>query len=284
MWKFSRISVGLFSATFSLLAASAPTTVVYQKFDSPSLPAGWGFGSQNGGSVGISTDTGKNFSGSSGSIKGSYPIANGDGYVWGSYSLAPLNTRDIYVEFWAKMPNAKQGLKFLKVFGAYNGTNNYANTSFSLDATGIETGGMVYVAFGDGTATANDTQNGVWLAGTNDSERAYHGVGRSANVATILTPQNSVWPASAWGKGWHRFRFHVKFNSGTTAANEVPDGEVYAEIDGLVYVNAKGIFNRHYTNLPIDRVELFGWAQSGTTPFEVWYDNVRISTGGFVEP
>ena len=73
----------------------------------------------------------------------------------------------------------------------------------------------------------------------------------------------------------------MKYNSGTTAQNEVPDGKYYVEIDGVVYVDASGLFNRHYSNAPIDRVELLGWAQSGTAPFEILYDDFRITTGGF---
>jgi hypothetical protein len=77
---------------------------------------------------------------------------------------------------------------------------------------------------------------------------------------------------------------HVKYNSGTTAENEVADGEYYVEIDGKVYVNATGLFNRHYSNLPIDRVEFFNWAQNGTQPFEIWLDDIRVTTGGFLQP
>lgn len=74
----------------------------------------------------------------------------------------------------------------------------------------------------------------------------------------------------------------AKFNSGTDASNEVADGEFYLEIDDVVWVDAKNLFNRHYSNLPIKKVELFGWSQSRPADFELWYDDVRISTGGFV--
>lgn len=283
--RYTAIALGLLASSLAPLAA-AFTTILYEQFNTLPLSLNWTIGAHNGGSVSISSDTTRNYAGSAGSLKGTYPIATGDSYVWAAYDLSALALSDIYIEFRAKMPGAKQGLKFLKIFGGESGgpAPNYANTTFALDATGIDNGALVYAAFGDGSTTANDTANGVWLAGINDPDRAYHGIGRADGLATVSTPQNAIWPSSAWGTAWHHFRFHVKFNSGTSALNEVNDGELYVEIDGVVYVDASGLFNRHYTNAPIDRVEFFGWAQNGTTPFELWYDDIRITTGGFYEP
>jgi hypothetical protein len=238
---------------------------------------GWSFGSQSGGSVSISTNTALNYNGDAGSIVGSYPIATGDGYVYGGYSVASLKTEELYIEFWAKMPNAKQGLKFLKIFGGGTQSTGYANTTFALDYTGYDPGAMYQVSFGDGSTTGNDTANVINFDGSVPSA-----IGRSYGKATVSTPLKTRFASTAWGTGWHHFRFHVKFNSGTTAATEVNDGAYYVEIDGKVYVNATGLFNRNVANAPIDRVELFGWSQGGTQPFQVWYDQVRISTGGFI--
>ena len=63
--------------------------------------------------------------------------------------------------------------------------------------------------------------------------------------------------------------------------NRFADGEIFVRIDGKVYLDAKGVYNRHPSNPPIERVEILGWAQSGTTPFELWYDNIEIAVGGF---
>jgi hypothetical protein len=245
------------------------------EFDTTSLSIpGWLFGAQLGGAVSVSTDTGNNYAGSFGSLKGSYPVATGDVYVWGVYDISILATRDVYIDCWAKMPAAKQGLKFIKIFGA--DTGGVANTTFGLDYTGGDQGSMYQVSFGDGSSTYNDTQNAI-----NFDSTSPEWVGRSYGTATVLTPQHQRWASANWGSGWHHFRVRAKFNSGTTAANEVADGAYYVEIDGVVYVDAQGVFNRHYSNGPIDRVELFGWAQNGNAPFEVWYDNVKITTGGF---
>jgi len=74
----------------------------------------------------------------------------------------------------------------------------------------------------------------------------------------------------------------VKFNSVNASGVPVPDGEVYVEIDGKVYVDATGLYDRNPANGPINYIQFGGWAQTDPRPFDVWFDNIRISTGGFV--
>jgi hypothetical protein len=257
------------------LVVTAATTQTFEEFESTTLSQnGWVFGAQAGATMSVSTDKTANLNGSLGSVKASYPTPTGAVYAWATYNMASLNSREVYVDFWAKMPNAKQGLKFLKIFGGDNG--GYANTTFALDYTGADYGSMYQVSFGDGSTNGNDTANVINFDG-----QYPNWIGRSYGKATVSTPPKKAWASSNWGTTWHHFRIHTKFNSGTTAATEVNDGEYFVEIDGVVYVDAKGLFNRHYSNLPIDRVELFGWSQSGTKAFDIWYDNVRITTGGW---
>lgn len=177
------------------------------------------------------------------------------------------------------MPAVKQGLKFLKIFGQSPVNGNYANTTFALDYTGGDPGSMYQVSFGDGSTVGNDTGNVINFDGTYPAW-----IGRSYGKAVLSTPQKASFGSVKWGTSWHHFQMRVKFNSGTTSANEVNDGAYYVAIDGNVYVNATGLFNRNPSNGPIDRVELFGWSQNGASPFEIWYDNVKISTGGFMNP
>lgn len=257
------------------LAHAAGTTHTLATFDNGSLSqSGWLFGAQAGATLSVSTDTSKNLNGSAGSLRATYPTPTGAVYAWATYSVASLATYDLYIEFWAKMPAAKQGLKFLKIFGRDNA--GYANTTFALDYTGADYGSMYQVSFGDGSTAYNDTANVINFDGSYPQW-----IGRSFGSATVQTPMRRAFRSSDWGASWHKFRIRVKFNSGTNATNQTADGAYYVEIDGNVYVNATGLFNRHYSNGPIDRVELFGWSQSGTQPFEIWYDDVRISTGGF---
>jgi hypothetical protein len=263
------------------LTGWAQTGVIQTSIISPTslnIP-GWTFGSQAGGSLTLSTNTALNYNNEAGSLVGSYPSSprsGGDVYVWGAYSLAALQTEDIYVEFWAKMPGSKQGLKLLKIFGGSSTSGNYANTTFALDYTGGDPGAMYQVSFGDGSTVGNDTANVINFDGTNPAL-----IGRSYGKATVQTPRKASFSSADWGTGWHHFRLHCKFNSGTSAATETNDGAYYVEIDGKVYVNATGLFNRNYNNLPIDRVELFGWSQNASSAFQIWYDDVRITTGGF---
>jgi hypothetical protein len=270
--------VCLVASSLMTSAAVAATTLTFQQFELPLLSglSGWQFGAQGGGALSVVLDPLATLRGSAGSLRGTYPTATGGTYAWGVYNVASLNTREIYIDFWAKMPAAKQGLKFIKIFGG--DARGYANTTFALDYAGSDKGAMAQVSFGDGSSGSNDTANVINFDGSNPEW-----IGRSFGRATVRTPQNTRWASSNWGTGWHHFKLYCKFNSGTTAQDEVADGAYYVEIDGKVYVDAKGIFNRHYSNEPIDRIELFGWAQSGSQPFELWYDDVRITTGGFTD-
>lgn len=239
---------------------------------------GWGFGTQSGGAIAVSKDTAANHRGSKGSLKASYPVATGAMYVWGGYDISALNTRDVYVEFSAKLPGAKQGLKFLKIFGQRETGKGYANTTIALVSDPGNEGGITQVSFGDGSTLENDTQNVINLNGNNLSW-----IGRSHTLGSIVeTPQRSPWRATNWGEDWHRFRVRVKFNSGDSELNQKPDGAYYLEIDGKVYVDAQNIYNRHYLNKPIQRIAFFDWAQNGTKAFEVMLDDIVISTDGFL--
>ena len=211
-------------------------------------------------------------------LEGSYPVPGAGGqFVVASYNLASLQTEDIYIEFWAKMPGTKGGCKFLKIFGDRPTANNYANLTVSTNYSGGDCGSLYQVAFGDGSVLPNDGQHGINLDGSKPQA-----IGRSYGTATVLTPQMTAFSSADWGTEWHHFRIHVKFNSGTTSQGEVPDGEIYLEIDGKVYVDATGLYNRNPANGPIHNVELFGWAQQDPQAFQLWYDDIRISTGGFL--
>ncbi|MGH8201351.1 MAG: hypothetical protein ACREVO_13485 [Steroidobacteraceae bacterium] len=240
---------------------------------------GWNFMTLRGGSIGLGTTASPTLSGVNvNALEGSYPAPGAGGqFVVASYNLASLNTEDIYIEFWAKMPGVKEGCKFLKIFSDRPTATNYANFTVFTNYSGGDYGSVYQVTFGDGSVITNDGEHGINLNGSKPQA-----IGRSYGTAKVLTPQMSGFTSADWGTQWHHFRVHVKFNSGTTAQNEVPDGEVYLEIDGKVYVDATGLYNRNPANRPIHNVELFGWAQHDPQPFQLWYDDIRISTGGFM--
>lgn len=245
-------------------------------------PSGWKLGAAAGGSIGVQTTSPLEATSSTvDALVGTYPDpAPGGQYIWADYSVAALSTEDVYVEFWAKMPSPyKGGCKFLKIFGQRpnHAVTGDADATIYTDYTGVDFGAIRQIVFGDGTRVRNDSQNAINLSGANPSF-----IGRSYGTAVVKTPQMSDFPSSAWGTGWHHFRVHVKFNSGTTLQNAVPDGEYYLEIDGKVYVDATGLYNRNPANAPIDYIEFFGWAQKNSQPFQLWYDDIRISTGGFM--
>ena len=185
----------------------------------------------------------------------------GGQFVIANYNVTSLRAEDVYIEFWAKMPGAKEGCKFLKIFGDRSDGN--ANTTISTNYTGGDWGAIDQVSFGDGTTRRNDSQNSINLSGQDPQS-----IGRSYGKATVSTPQMSTFSSQDWGTAWHHFRVHVKFNSGTTPQNEVADGEYYLEIDGKVYVDATGLLQpkpgertHHY-----DRVLRLGTEESAAIP------------------
>jgi hypothetical protein len=266
----------LWVALSSTWGHAQPTVIVSESFDAPTFPAGWGIGAQLGAAVSISTDRSLNYEGSAGSLRGIYPPnAKGGSYIWANYSVSALNLSDIYIEFKAKMPsNPVRGLKFVKIFG--KNLNGYSNTTF---APIYDSGLFREVSFGDGIGTTNDTTRVIRFDGTNPEL-----IGRSHGIAKVNTPQKRNFEATDWGDKWHHVRIRVKFNSGSSAETEVADGAYYLEIDGKVYLDATNIFNRHWSNGPIDKVSFFGWTQlvGEVAGFEVWYDDITISTGGFI--
>ncbi|MES2934857.1 MAG: fibronectin type III domain-containing protein [Pseudomonadota bacterium] len=291
-------------ASTALLATTHPASnvnlVLSENFDSATLPTALGIWS-GGTTITLSTNTAENYGGSTKSLKASYPALtapNGAVYPGGTINLASYNTDRAYIRFRAKMPHATHGLKFIKVFGKNPGNDNYANTTFGLDYTGVEnglTGSMYAASYGDGAGVTNDTASYIALDGNAGmpSGRAKGLPGYSINA-----PKGKNWKTTDWGTGWHLFELYVKFNSGTTALNEKNDGEITVRIDNELYVEAKGLFNRHYTNQHIDRIEILGWSQTGTKwvqdsqgnwtrinlnspAFDIWYDNVQVSLDGF---
>lgn len=242
------------------------------------LTSGLGIGFQGGGSVVTSflPEHQINIEKPGGVLKAEYPISKAGGiFGWASFDMQPYNSYEVYVEFHARLPGEKQGLKFLKIFGG-------ANTTFGLDYTGITTGkGSLYqVAFGDGSTTENDIRNVINFDGTYPNW-----IGRSYGTAVVRTPERKNFTAADWGNSWHHFRFKVKYNSAVKnndgTYTEINDGEYYVEIDGKVYVDATGLLNRHPANGPITKVALLDWSQNVDKPFVIYYDNLKITTGGF---
>jgi hypothetical protein len=159
-------------ANFKALTGWAQTVVIQSSIKSPTslnIP-GWTFGAQDGGSLTLSSDASLNYNNEAGSLVGSYPSSprtGGGVFAWGAYNLAPLETEDIYVELWAKMPGSKQGLKFPRIFGVSSASGNCANTIFALDYTGGDPGAMYQVSFGDGSSVGSDTtKSSISVGGT----------------------------------------------------------------------------------------------------------------------
>jgi hypothetical protein len=179
-----------------------------------------------------------------------------------------LNQTEVFFEFDArKTPGG--GSKFVKVHGLHDGASNSANCTFNNDYE--EPGLFRRVIFGDGTTTDNDAQNFVDFANGGTTN------GRNSDTAILNCP-NGVW---TWpDENWHNFKLHVKFNTGTTALNEVPDGEFHVYIDGQLYCSATNLYNRHYSNRPIEYCEFLSRAQN-TTAFNLGMRKIKVSLDGW---
>lgn len=221
----------------------------------------WGSGAIAGGAISVVD----------GAYRADYPIPSGGVYTWLNFNVGPLELFDVYIQLRAKFIDP-HSVKFVKVHGIEVGPN-YSNTTYGLGMSGT----MSQVSFGDGSAEANDTANVINLSGSDPSW-----VGRSyPDTAVILTPQMSSFTGFSDGD-WHDIKIHHKFNSGTTAEDEVADGEYYVEIDGDVYVDATGLFNRHPASAAVEYIAFGDWAQGNDYAFTVFFDDIKISLGGFV--
>lgn len=222
--------------------------------------ATWGSGAGAGGAISVVD----------GAYRADYPIPSGGVYTYLNFNVGPLEVFDLYIQLRAKFI-APHSVKFVKVHGIEVGPN-YSNSTYGLTTGGV----MAQVSFGDGTDVANDTANVINLTGSNPSW-----VGRSyPGTAVIHTPQMSTFTGFADG-AWHDIKIHHKFNSGTTAEDEVADGAYYVEIDGDVYADATGLFNRHHASAAIEYVSFGDWAQDNDYAFTVFFDDIKISLGGF---
>lgn len=238
---------------------------------------GWSFGTMSGGALTVGDDG----DGLGPYLRASYPTPSVGGatYIYGGYSFSELK-QDVYVQFWARMPEPRHGLKFLKLFGEGNGVSDWANVTFGADYTGIADGvGTLYqVSFGDGTNLTNDTAHTVNYNGNNPAS-----VGRSyPDYAVVSTPTGNF-TAADWGTGWHKFQFRAKMNSGTTSENEVADGAFDVYIDDVPYVIARNIFNRNPINGFLASIGLFGQSQTGSEPFVIDNRDVTVSENGWVD-
>jgi hypothetical protein len=276
-----RLGLLLFAATMTTGLLAAGRLIYAENFNAAStIPGALGAGSQGGGTIQLSSDPAHVYGGSGKSLRGTYPAqtgAWGGTPVWASINLTAHQTDHFYLRFRVKIPGYKYGSKFLKVFSINDGTRGYANTTF-----GLNNDASMYLIYGDGTQNENDAANKINFDGAYPqwTGRAYGLPGFS-----LSTPQMRDWTAADWGEEWHLIEIHMKFNSGTSAANEINNGEYLVRIDGQTYVDAKGLFNRHYSNQPIESIGLFGWSQGdGPIPgFEIWIDDLQVSLDGWVD-
>lgn len=211
-------------------------------------------------------------------LQGLYADNTSGGFSGGAsieFDNSWANLQDVFIEFDARMPGTKSGMKFCKIHNDENGT---ANTTYGCEGgVGPGAGDITGVSFGDGTTTGNDVANLLLLGGDYPQW-----IGRSYGAGAVITYKTPTPSNFSWDNNWHNFKIRHKYNSGTTSGNEVNDGIIYLMIDDQLYVSAVNIFNRHYTNgkRPV-RITFGDWAQ-GNAAAEINFRNIKISSGGFM--
>lgn len=245
------------------------------------------------------TNSGGVITAADGYLAGVIPAGSAAGSYCGASLYLDSNgdqLQELYIKFKARFPknilndnnrpNTPFGIKFLKIKGKNNAPSGYANFTFGLTYnTGEDQGGLLVISYGDGTGTGNDTQKFVDLTGINTATNVGRGFnqGRRDNPTRIRCP-HGVWPSTAWADGdWHDFRVYCRYNSGDSTANEIADGAFYLEIDGQMYADIAGIFNRNPDNSDIiDTVSIWDNTQNPHAEFELDYDDIVFSVGGFL--
>lgn len=267
------LTIGDQSANFVVTtqAGSGAGTVVYSEtFAGPSLPDG----AYSTGSAVVSIYEN--------ALRIQYPANAVSTESFGAHGVGEqiAGLQQVYLEYEAKMPNSKWGMKFLKTFGERSTTvtpdDTYSNTTIGLDYTGVDYGSLYAISFGDGSTLDNDTASVIQVAGGVQAS-----LGARNTSAVISCPKGSAFSSTDWGTGWHKFRIMIKFSSGTSSETDTPDGEYYLEIDDEVYVIASGLFNRSWQSLPMSYLELGGYTQGSNPAFDMSFRNLIISTGGF---
>lgn len=204
--------------------------------------------------------------------KGIWP--NGGGTPYTDMGILAGDYQEIYVEFEARYPGTVHGNKFCKLFGSSAGTG-YANMTAGPNYSANQS--FDRISFGDGTTVSQDTTHQIRLDGTTDA----NDMGRGWATSNINTP-NGEFIATDWGTDWHTFRMYFKYNTGTTSGNEVANAAAYLDIDGVLYCDAGGFFNRNPNNSQYaSAIGLFGYLQGNSVDIELNYDNVKLTVGGF---
>lgn len=200
---------------------------------------------------------------SSGGIDGSqaarvhYDQSGTSGY-WFSKNVQSHNLDEVYIRFYFKMDKPSGGSKFLKLFGQKDEPRGYANTTFAIN---YYSGKLEEISYGDGSGTSNDTQAVI----------KYNGQHTDGSVE-VLKATESFDGADG---NWHCFEAYMKYNS-----DGKRDGEYQVWIDGTTRIHAVNIKNRHDDNsMFFKNIDLANYCHSNfETPWNLWYDNVVIST------
>lgn len=210
---------------------------------------------------------------SGGHIAMSTPAGADGVYAETSIDVSSLGIREFFLQFSARYPSTIWGSKYCKAHGIVSSAGNHSNCTLGQN----NFGDLNYIGFGDGTITGNDVNQSIYMD-------APPNLGRNVGIANFIVPPQGTFTTADFGSEWHNFRVHAKFNDGTSAFDsglpgaELPNGEFFLEVDGRVICHVTGIYNRHYSNSPLERIVLGDYTQGGPA-FELDVKDIKISTG-----
>jgi len=209
------------------------------------------------------------------------------------FDVSNINLDDVYIQFEAKK-SSKGSVKFMKIKGINNengdGQQDYAD--FTVQPTwdvlaGTIPDNLTECGFGTGVNYTtglpdyeNDSNAVARFNGTNPEFLGINNYPLTQNTPNGIFNYFGSNFAFVYGQV-HTFKFRFKYSSGTSLANEVADGAIYVEIDGVVYLDVQNIFNRHFTNGSMDKIAFFDWGQNNNAIHTLRYSGFKISTGGF---
>jgi hypothetical protein len=170
-----------------------------------------------------------------------------------------FNLNEVYIKFDFRQSKSGEngGSKFLKLFGKINQPVGYANSTFVLNYASNK---LTEVGYGNGSATVNDAQQLIRYGGN------------PTDPAVVMQVAKGVFDPGA--NIWHNQQVYMKYST-----NGNRDGVYKVWIDGILWVHATNVKNRHDSNSrEFGQIRLADYnnGNNGGT-FDLDYDNVVMS-------
>lgn len=224
---------------FCLSTLNANAFYFSDNFDSYSalsnVSSNWDYVPQQG----VTLDTTGGYNGSK-AVKFTY---SGETFYPLERQVLTAGSDHIYTKFKVKVgPDARGGIKFLKIFGVVTPGPSYANWTWNFGDVANTSSQLPVLCYGNGSPLQNDTGVCNW---------------------------GNFYPTA--GK-WHEVTTYNRYS--TNGAN---DGEMWMEIDGTRVMDVKNVKNRNDSNARVIEKISFGDYSNRYANMTLWFDDIEIS-------